>query len=132
VLLATFVAMTAVAATYAPVTRTFPLLVGVCGSVLSAIEFTRLWRRARTEPPGRAESQRARVAMFGWVALAIVLAVIAGLVIGSAAFIVAFLRFRGRESWSFTIASAVCVIAVLYVGLERLFELPLYDGLIRW
>jgi hypothetical protein len=129
-LLATFLVMTVVASTYAPVTRTFPLIVGVCGSVLSAIEFVRLWRRARAMPQAAGPGQRDRLKVFGWIALAIALTVVCGLVAGGALFVAAFLRVRGRESWAFASAGASSVIVVLYVVLERVLELPLYDGVI--
>jgi hypothetical protein len=131
-LLAMFFVMTAVASTYAPVTRTFPLMVGVCGCVLSAVEFARLSRHARSSPRVPGESQRQRVVMFAWVTLAIALSVAFGIVIGSALFVSAYLRARGRESWPFTLGGAASVIAVLYLLLERLLELPLYDGMIGW
>src|SRR5262245_54876148 len=83
-LLGTFLVMTGMAWTYAPVTRTFPLMVGVCGSVLSAIEFGRLWQRARAMPRVVDPRHRERVKVFGWIALAIAFTVVGGLVAGNA------------------------------------------------
>jgi hypothetical protein len=75
------------------------------------------------------ESQRDRLAMFGWVAAALGAMSVFGLVTGGALFVGAFLRVRERESWSFALLGAAGVVLVLHVILERVFGVPLYAGL---
>lgn len=128
-LLVVFVMMTGMAAGYPPVTRSFPMLVGVGGILLSAAESIRLWRRVRTSPPITGESQRPRLLMFAWVATAIASIAAFGLVTGGALFVGAFLKIRERESWFFSLLGASGVVLVLHVLLERFFGLPLYEGL---
>ncbi len=128
-LLVIFVVMTAMASRYPPVTRSFPMLVGIGGILLSAAESIRLWRRVRSSPPIVGESPRARLVMFGWVATALALMTVLGLVAGGALFVGGFLKVRERESWLFSLLGASGVVLVLYVLLERFFGLPLYAGL---
>lgn len=129
-LLLLFLVMTGLAYSYPPVTRTFPLIVGTAGILLSAVECVRLWRRARSSPAVAGESQRDRLAIFGWVAAALGGMSLLGFVIGGALFAGVFLKVRERESWFFALVGAGGVVLVLHVILERAFGLPLYRGLL--
>jgi len=129
-LLLLFLVMTGMAYGYPPVTRSFPLLVGAVGSLLSAVECVRLWQRARLAPHVAGESQRDRLAMFGWVAAALGAMSVFGLVTGGALFAGVFLRVRERESWLFSLLGATGVVVVLHVILERVFGVTLYSGLL--
>ena len=129
-LLLLFLVMTGMAYSYPPVTRSFPLLVGAGGILLSTVECVRLWRRVRLSPPVAGESQRDRLVMFGWVAAALAAMSVFGLVIGGALFVAVFLKMRERESWVFSLLGAAGVVLVLHVVLERVFGVPLYSGLL--
>jgi hypothetical protein len=129
-LLLLFLVMTGMAYSYPPVTRSFPLLVGTAGIVLSAAECLRLWRRVRESPRAAGESQGDRLAMFGWVAVALGAMSVFGLVAGGSLFVAAFLKVRERESWFFSLLGASGVVLVLHVLLERLFGVTLYAGLL--
>ena len=129
-LLILFVVMTGMAYGFPPVTRSFPLLVGACGIVLSAVECVRLWRRARSAPRIAGESQRDRLAMFGWVASALGIMSVAGFAIGGALFVGVFLKVRERESWTFSLLGSASVVLILHVIFERVFGLHLHPGLL--
>jgi hypothetical protein len=123
-----FAIMTTIGATYPPVPRTFPVIVGAVGTCLSVIEAVRLWRRARLTAPSAGESQRQRLIVFGWVAAALASACVLGLVVGGAIFVAVFLRVREREPWRFCLLGAAAVVGVLHGLMEMLFGLPLYRG----
>ena len=129
-LLLLFLVMTGMAYSYPPVTRSFPLIVGTGGILLSTIECVRLWRRVRSSPRVAGESQRDRLAMFGWLAAALGAMSVVGFVTGGALFVGVFLKVRERESWFFSLLGAAGVALVLHVILERAFRLPLYAGLL--
>jgi hypothetical protein len=68
--------------------------------------------------------------MFGWLAVLIAGAFIAGLAAGLPLFVLAFLRVRSRERWPVAVTLAAGVWLFLHIGLERLLRISLYRGVL--
>ena len=108
--------------------RQLPLLVGSVGTGLSAAIFVRQFRALGSVGVALSEAWRPRVAMVGWLAVAIVSIVLAGILAGSALFVAAFLLLRERQSWAFVAPATLALPLVLYTGIEWSFGLYLYRG----
>jgi hypothetical protein len=117
-----------------PVARLAPLVVGVPTLCLLCLELAADVVAARTSPAlsgveGGGQALGAR-AMFEWLGVLVACALLAGLAVGMAFFVLAFLRFRSNESWRLTLGLSAGVWVVLHVGLEILLRMHLYDGLL--
>jgi Tripartite tricarboxylate transporter TctB family len=131
ILFAGFAATTAVAATYSPLARAVPMLVGVLGASLTAVQFIRTARHLRTAP-AKAPTPWSpdHLVMFGWLIAAATLVAVLGILAGGALFIAAFLQVRLRESWPSAILAGLLLSAVLHLMLERGLGVYLFGGLI--
>ena len=126
-----FAAMTFVASTYPPIARAMPMLVGTVGMILSAAQFVRTMNRLRAAPAReKAQGASGHLAMFGWLVAAVALVSLCGILIGSALFVILFLRIRLEDGWSSAIPSGLVLSAGLHLMLERGLGVQLFEGLI--
>lgn len=131
ILFAGFLGMSAAAIGYSPTARAVPLLVGVFGAALSAIQFVRAIRQLQTVSGQRSASfTRGHLVMFGWLVGAVAIVAVLGILVGGAIFVIAFLRGRLDESWSSAVPGGLALSAVLHLMLERGLGVYLYGGLI--
>ena len=123
--------MTVVASGYPPIARAMPMIVGVFGAALSAIQFVLAMRRRQRVPVGQSLSlSRGHLAMFAWLLGAAAAVAVLGILAGGAIFVIAFLRGRLGESWSSAVPAGLALSAVLHLMLERGLGVYLFGGLI--
>ncbi len=129
--LALFTAMTAVASFYPRGAATLPVLVGGLGATLSAWELLRAARALRTVTGiARPEPRPGHVAMFVWLAAAVTMVVLFGILAGAAAFIAVFLHVREGDRLRVAVVAGLTLAAVLHLALERGFGLQLFGGVL--
>src|SRR5215469_13426223 len=115
--------------TYAPEARVLPLVIGIPGLILSAVQ---LVKELRYNPdivivP---EERRREATMFAWFLTFVAGLVLFGFLYAGPALVAAYLYFAGRERWYMALAAAVITWAILYGIFERFLGLPLFDGLV--
>ena len=64
-----------------------------------------------------------------WLTLSVVLVALLGLLYGAGVFLLLFLRFEGRESWTYTLLATAAALGFLY-GTADLFNLQWPESLI--
>jgi hypothetical protein len=128
VLFAVFAGVTLRATGYPAPARTLPILIGVAGCVLSAVELARSWRRSAPAAPAVPTPWWPDVVMFAWFAGAVVLVAALGVLGGGGLFVGAFLAFHGRMQARHAVAAAVVMSLVLYLLLGRVLGLYLHPG----
>jgi hypothetical protein len=126
-----FSTMTLAAFTYPNPAGTFPVIVGIAGSLLTSVLLVRHVAAARVAvPETQRASPRPHVLMFCWILAAIGLVALAGILVGAAVFTTLFLRVRERRPLTAAVPAALSLPIVLYLVLDRGFQLPLYPGVI--
>lgn len=82
-------------------------------------------RREMTHDPSFAE----QAAVLGWIALSFALMAAAGILAASPVFAAAFVRFRGKRSWTVAAIVGLAVLAFQFVVFEWALDYTLYRGL---
>ncbi len=140
VMLAIFVAMVAMAATYPPDARFLPFVIGIPGTLLCLLQVgadIAAARRARPEADAAAataefagpgpEVRREITLLACLVGLAAAILLL-GFWLAIPAFIVLFLRFHEREEWRFTLALAIGGWLTLYLIFDQLLGILVFEG----
>jgi hypothetical protein len=118
--------------TYAPDARFLPLVIGIPGLLLSAVQLVKEIRD-RPEPVAPIEERRREVRMFAWCIGFVAALVLFGFLYAGPALVAAYLYFSGREKWYMALAAAIFAWAVLYGIFEWFLGLPLFEGLLfQW
>ena len=152
VMLAIFVTMVAMAATYPPDTRFLPFVIGIPGIVLALIqvaselvdarraaapaaaaparhatlrETTAAKAEAILEPAGNVRREVVLLAYLVGLAAAVLFL---GFWLAIPLFVIAFLRFHERETWRLTLALTASAWAVLYLMFDSLLGIIVHEG----
>ena len=130
IMLVAFTAAVGLSFTYAPEARLLPLVIGIPGLLLSAIQlFAEL--RIKNPPPAVTSEEHAREGrMFAWFIGFVAALVLFGFLYAGPALVAAYLYFSGRERWYVALAGAVFAWTVLYGIFDWFLGLPLFEGLI--
>ncbi len=129
VMLAIFVIMVGLALTYPGEARLLPLVIGIPGTILSAIQFV-IELRTKSEGKDTSEDPKAELRMFGWFIAFVIGIILFGFPYAGPAMVAAYLHFSWREKWYVTLSSAFFAWAVLYGVFEHVLGLPLFEGLV--
>ncbi len=152
VMLAIFVAMVAMAATYPPDTRFLPFVIGIPGIVLALIqvaselidsrraaaptaaaparratlrETTAAKAEAILEPPGDVRREIVLLAYLVGLAAAVL---VLGFWLAIPLFVIAFLRVHERETWTLTLALTATAWGVLYLVFDSVLGIIVHEG----
>ncbi len=153
VMLAIFVAMVAIAATYPPDTRFLPFVIGIPGIVLALIQVaSELIDARRTagappaakpgpdaslhekaevaaqgvyEPPPEARREIVLLAYLVGLAAAVLML---GFWLAVPLFVIAFLRFHERETWTLTLTLTATAWVVLYLMFDSVLGIIVHEG----
>ena len=147
VMLAIFVAMVAIAATYPPDTRFLPFVIGIPGIVLALIqgaselidsrraaaparratlrETTAAKAEAILEPPGDVRREIVLLAYLVGLAAAVLML---GFWLAIPLFVIAFLRFRERETWTLTLTLTASAWVMLYLVFDSVLGIIVHEG----
>jgi hypothetical protein len=136
---------------FKPTPRLFPLLVGIPMLILTAFQivielFPDLEKKyaeiGTVDAEMLAGKTRDRVVeedstqiqkeleVFLWLGLAVGLSMLLGFFWGIPLFIFVFLKFRYAERWTISAGLPLGTLFVMHVLFERLFQIPLYTGLL--
>jgi len=132
IMFAVFATMVGLALTYPEDARFLPLVIGVPGLVLSALQ---LAIEFRTKPGKEftAEDRRAELKMTGWFVCFVVGIILFGFPYAGPIMVAIYLHFSWREKWYVSLGSAVFAWAILYGVFEYVLGLPLFEGLVvQW
>ncbi len=140
VMLAIFVAMVAMAATYPPDARFLPFIIGIPGTLLCLLQVgadIAAARRARPEAAAAAataefagpgpEVRREITLLACLVGLAAAILLI-GFWLAIPVFMVLFLRFHERETWRLTLSLTIGGWATLYMVFDRVLGIIVHNG----
>ena len=135
VMLAIFATMTLMALGFPEKARTMPLMFGIPGTILAAIQVVMEFRKAPvTADAGQAAKARERRAeefkLFGWLAIFFVGILSFGFIYAAPLLVFAFLRFGQGESWSMSIGGGIGAWLVLWGMFSQFLELYLFEGLL--
>ena len=130
IMLVAFATAVGLAFTYAPDARFLPLVIGVPGLLLSAIQFVKELRERNPAPAVTAEEHTREGRMFLWFVIFVCGLVLFGFLFAGPLLVAAFLYFSGREKWYVALAAAAFALAVLYGIFDYFLGLPLFEGLI--
>jgi Tripartite tricarboxylate transporter TctB family len=130
IMLVVFTAAVGLSFTYAPEARLLPLVIGIPGLLLCAIQLiTEL--RDKNPAPGVTREEHGREGhMFAWLIGFVGALVLFGFLYTGPALVAAYLYFSGREKWYVALAGAVFAWTVLYGVFDWFLGLPLFDGLV--
>ncbi len=132
IMLVVFTLLVGLSFTYAPDARFLPLVIGIPGLLLSAIQFVSELR-TKAPPTVTVEEHRREGRMFLWFAIFVGGLVLFGFLYAGPALVAAYLYFQGREKWYAALGAAVFAWAVLFGIFERFLGLPLFEGLVyQW
>ena len=113
-----------------------PLLIGVPGAILCAVQLVIDLRRkpelnVQAEPRhGGSAGARSEAEVFMWLALYTGAILGFGFVVGGPVIVGAYVRFSGRDSWRNALIAAGGTFAVLYGVFIWLLELSMFQGLV--
>ena len=140
-----FVMLVLISLTYSPKARRLPLIVGIPGVALAAVEvYRRTIKRSTREPQpavspdeketeeegqGLTDDPRKVAGMIGWVVLLVGMIWILGFLVTIPAYTLLFMKVR-RESWTASLLFAGIGFAALYVLFIVTLNIELYPGLI--
>jgi hypothetical protein len=132
IMLVAFATAVGLSFTYAPDARFLPLVIGIPGLLLSAIQFI-YELRERPAPAVTTEEHSREGRMFAWFLGFVAGLVLFGFLYAGPALVAAYLYFSGRERWYVALAAAAFAWTVLYGVFERFLGLPLFEGLVfQW
>jgi hypothetical protein len=129
IMVAIFATMVGVGLTYAPDARFLPLVIGVPGLVLSAVQLV-VELRTKPDKEFTPEDRRAEWKMYAWFVFFVVGIILFGFPYAGPIMVAIYLHFSWREKWYVSLGSAVFAWAVLYGVFEYVLGLPLFEGLI--
>ncbi|HEX3485883.1 MAG TPA: tripartite tricarboxylate transporter TctB family protein [Micropepsaceae bacterium] len=116
--------------TYAPEARLLPMVIGIPGLVLSAVQLVVELRERNPAPAVTSEEHAREGRMFAWFIAFVAGLVLFGFLYAGPALVAAYLYFSGREKWYVALAGAVFAWAVLYGVFDWFLGLPLFEGLV--
>lgn len=120
-----FLSVVALAAGYSQDARLVPLIVGLTGLVLSALQFADDVRATRASP---VTVPTAAWILVGWFGGFVALVLILGLLAGAFVSVAAFMHVHGRERLITAIGVAGAFVLTLWLTLSVIMELDLYAG----
>ena len=129
IMLVAFATAVGLSFTYAPEARFLPLVIGVPGLLLSAIQLVSEMRNKDPAPAVTSEEHKREGQMFVWFIGFVGGLVLFGFLYAGPALVAAYLYFSGRERWYVALAGAVFAWAVLYGVFDWFLGLPLFEGL---
>jgi len=129
-MLAIFTTAVAIAFIYFPGgARMLPLVIGIPGIILSAIQLVSELRR--TPPEQVSAEMRAReIRMVGWFGAFAGVILLLGFTYGSPVMIAAYLLIAAREKWYTGLIGALLAWAILEFVFSRGIGIVLYEGII--
>lgn len=130
VMLAIFVTAVGIALIYFPAgARMLPLVVGVPGIILSAIQLLSELRakEGKTISP---EVRAGEIRMIIWFAVFAATIFLLGFIYGSPLLIAAYLHVQAKEKWYTTVLGALLAWVILEFVFSRGIGIVLYEGLI--
>jgi hypothetical protein len=116
-----------------------PLCIMVPLLILVGIQFNRTRKAVHAEVvksdvssilKGKNEGFNSVTAFIGWMALLLLLILVAGHYAGIAAFMLVLLRLVSKESWGLSLMISVGVTVIIYFLFEHGFNIELYRGLL--
>lgn len=137
--LAVFIMFVAIASGYNSKARMVPLVVGIPGIVLAAVELARSAREKKPEmveveegeePMTVQELHRREISMLLWIALLFLLLWLVGFLYTIPLYMILFIRARSREGWPLAIGMALGSWAFLHFLFVQFLKIQLYPGLI--
>ena len=132
IMVVVFAAAVLLSLTYAPEARILPLVIGIPGLILSAVQLVKEVRE-HPEIVIVPEERRREAGMFAWFITFVAGLVLFGFLYAGPALVAAYLFFSGRERWYTALVAAIVTWAILYGIFERFLGLPLFDGLVaQW
>lgn len=135
---------------YSRTPRTFPLLVGIPMALLTGMQtlidfFPGLSKKyselgtldaEMISAKGKAQKStqdpaqyRKELEIFVWLAAAIGLILLAGILYGMPLFIFIFIKFRYAQGWKLSLGLPLGTLAVLYFVFQKILAIRLYTGL---
>jgi hypothetical protein len=130
IMVVVFATAVGLAFTYAPEARLLPLVIGIPGLVLSAIQLFTELRVKNPEPAVTPDEHSREGRMFVWFIGFVAALVLFGFLYAGPALVAAYLYFSGRERWYVALAGAVFAWIVLYGVFDWFLGLPLFEGLV--
>jgi hypothetical protein len=116
-----------------------PLCIMVPLLILIGVQFNRARKAVRAETvksdlsqvfKGQNKGFNSVAAFIGWMALLLLLILVAGHYAGIAAFMFVLLRLISKESWTLSLLISIGVTAIIFFLFEHGFNIELYRGLI--
>jgi hypothetical protein len=130
IMLVVFAAAVGLSLTYAPEARLLPLVIGIPGLLLSAIQLATELRDKHPAPVVTREEHRREGRMFAWFIGFVGALVLFGFLYAGPALVAVYLYVSGREKWYVALAGAVFAWIVLYGVFDWFLGLPLFEGLV--
>jgi hypothetical protein len=131
-MLGIFLVMVAFALTYPAETRVIPLVIGIPGIVISAIQIA-VELRTKNSTGDTEHDRKAELRMFGWFVSFVAGIILFGFIYAGPVMVALYLHFSWREKWYITLGSAPFAWVVLHGIFERILGLSLFDGLaVQW
>ncbi len=153
VMLAIFVGMVAMAATYPPETRFLPFVIGIPGIVLALIQVaTEIVDARRAAAPAAAPARRAtlrettaakaeaileapadvrrEIVLLAYLVGLAAAVLMLGFWLAIPLFVIAFMRFHERETWTLTLALTATAWVVLYVVFDSVLGIIVHEGFV--
>ena len=130
IMLVAFGAAVGLSFTYAPEARLLPLVIGIPGLLLSAIQLFAELKDKDAEPAVTPEEHSREGRMFAWFLCFVGALVLFGFLYAGPALVAAYLYFSGREKWYVALLGAAFAWTVLYGVFDWFLGLPLFEGLV--
>jgi len=137
-MLAIFAVMVAMATPYPPDSRFLPLVIGIPGTVLCAVQLAIDIRAVRHEWGRRLlAEQRIRLwvagVLFLWLILFMVAILLLGFLYAMPLLLFAFLYLQQRESLALSLGLSAGGLAGMWLVFDVMLRLPLHEGfLVEW
>jgi len=130
VMLAIFITAVGIALIYFPEgARMLPLVVGIPGIILAAIQFVNEFRQ--TDPKQVSPEVRAgEIRMVIWFGTFAATILALGFIYGSPLMIAAYLHLQAKEKWYTTVLGALLAWVILEFVFSRGIGIVLYEGMI--
>ena len=128
-MLVIFIAMVAMAFTFAPGARMLPLVIGIPGVFLTALQF---YNELRSQESKRASSEHVKreVTMFIWFFFFVVGILCFGFIYGGPILIASYLYFSWKEKWYTALISMGLAYVILLYVFQEFIGILLFEGLI--
>lgn len=132
IMVAIFATAVGLAFTYDPDAGRMPLVIGIPGLLLSAVQLVKELRQKDTHlfTP---DIRRKEVQMLLWFVSFVAGLILFGFLYAGPTLVATYLYLRGREKWYVALAGGAFTAVVLYGIFEQFLGLPLFDGLVfQW